>query len=82
MPVAWRVGCIHDLRDTYLTGVKGLPLDVLQRVAGHADIQTTIKFYTSATERDADKVRSAVAASGLSGRVQDTPGTHLAAASA
>ncbi len=66
--VAWREGCIHDLRDTYLTGVKGLPLDVLQRVAGHSDIATTIRFYTMATERDADAIRAAVASSGLAGQ--------------
>ncbi|MCZ6734258.1 MAG: hypothetical protein O7C65_00525, partial [Planctomycetota bacterium] len=65
--VKWRIGCIHDLRDTFLTGIKGLPIDVLQRIAGHADIATTIKFYTTATERDADDVRAAVAASGLAG---------------
>ena len=72
--VAWPMGCIHDLRDTYLTGVKDLPIDVLQRVAGHADISTTIRFYTSATVRDADTVRKSLAASGLagSGHTQDT----------
>ncbi|MCZ6494524.1 MAG: tyrosine-type recombinase/integrase, partial [Planctomycetota bacterium] len=65
--VEWRLGCIHDLRDTFLTGIKGLPIDVLQRIAGHADIATTIKFYTTATERDDADVRAAVAASGLAG---------------
>ncbi len=57
-------------------GASGLPLDVLQRVPGHADIATTIRFYTSATERNAEAIRAAIAKSGLSGEVQDTPGTR------
>ncbi len=76
--VEWRMGCIHDLRDTYLTGIKGVPIDVLQRIAGHADIATTIRFYTKATDRDADIVRAAVSKSGLAGPVQDTLRTHPA----
>ena len=76
--IDWREGCIHDLRDTYLTGIKGLPLDVLQRVAGHADIATTIRFYTGETARDADAVRAAVKKSGLSSAVQGTLRAHLA----
>ncbi len=81
--VPWREGCIHDLRDTYLTGVKGLPIDVLQRIAGHADIATTIRFYTMATERDAEAVRAAVASSGLAGpTVQGAPGAREAKTSA
>ena len=66
--VPWQVGCLHDLRDTYLTSVKGLPLDVLQRVAGHASIATTIKYYTGETDRDAERVREALAAAGLDGQ--------------
>lgn len=63
--VPWRVGCIHDLRDTYLTSVKRLPIDVLKRIAGHSDLATTLKYYTSGTDRDADDVRAALANSGL-----------------
>ena len=78
--VPWRVGCIHDLRDTYLTSVKGLPIDVLKRIAGHSDLATTLKYYTSATDRDADDVRAALAASGLSkSPLQDTSRTHSTA---
>jgi integrase len=66
--VPWRIGCLHDLRDTFLTGIKDdVPIDVLQRIAGHADLATTIKFYTQATQRDAELVRSALTASGLAG---------------
>ena len=78
--VPWRVGCIHDLRDTYLTSVKGLPIDVLKRIAGHSDLATTLKYYTSPTEQDAASVRAALAASGLSeSPLQDTLRTHSAA---
>ncbi len=78
--VPWRVGCIHDLRDTYLTSVKGLPVDVLKRIAGHSDLATTLKYYTSATDRDADDVRAALVASGLSeSPLQDTSRTHSTA---
>lgn len=81
--VDWEIGCIHDLRDTFLTGVKDLPIDVLQRIAGHADLATTIRFYTHATERDADVVRAALASSGLAGGgSQGTNRAHLAASSA
>ena len=81
--IDWEIGCIHDLRDTFLTGVKDLPIDVLQRIAGHADLATTIRFYTHATERDADVVRAALASSGLAGGGgQGTNRAHLAASSA
>ena len=63
--VPWWVGCIHDLRDTFLTSVKHLPLDVLKRIAGHSDVATTLKYYISATDRDADAVRAALANSGM-----------------
>ncbi|MHC4608733.1 MAG: hypothetical protein ACYS7M_00115 [Planctomycetota bacterium] len=66
---SWKLGDLHDLRDTNLTSVKGLPLDVLQRVAGHADIATTIKYYANATQQDADLVREALTDSGLSRQV-------------
>ena len=56
---------------------------MLQRVAGHADIATTIRYYTSVTKRDAETILDAVARSGLAGaQIQDTLRTHGAAASA
>ncbi len=61
----WRQGTLHDLRDTFITGVKGLPLDVLKRVAGHANVSTTLRYYTAETDRDADDVRAALVNSGL-----------------
>ncbi len=63
--VPWRIGCIHDLRDTYFTSVKGLPIDVLKRIAGHSDVSSTLRFYTSATDRDASDVRRELANSGM-----------------
>jgi hypothetical protein len=66
---SWRLGDLDDLRDTYLTSVKGLPLEVLQQVAGHADIATTIKCYANATKQDADLAREAQTDSGLSRQV-------------
>ncbi len=63
--VPWRVGCLHDLRDTYLTSIKGVPIDVLKRIAGHSTLATTLKYYTSPTARDADAVLDALASSGF-----------------
>ena len=83
--IDWPIGCIHDLRDTYLMGIKaqGVPLDIASRMAGHANISTTVKHYLSATDRDADTVRDAVSRSGLAGaHAQDTNRTHESSASA
>ncbi len=55
--------CLHDLRDTYLTSIKGVPIDVLKRIAGHSTLATTLKYYTSPTARDADAVLDALASS-------------------
>ena len=78
--VPWPIGCIHDLWDTDLTSVKGLPVDVLKRIAGHSDLATTLKYYTSPTEQDAASVRAALAASGLSeSPLQHTSRTHSTA---
>ena len=63
--IPWRVGCLHDLRDTYLTSVKHLSVDVLKRVAGHSNVSTTLRYYTAETDRDADDVRAALVNSGL-----------------
>ena len=45
---------IHDLRSTYVTRLilAGVPLPTVQRLAGHADIKTTIKFYTWINDQD------------------------------
>ncbi len=72
--VRWRIGTIHDLRDTYLTSVKGVSVDVLKRIAGHSSIATTLKYYTNPTERDAEDVLGALAASGI-GKQEPSQGT-------
>ena len=63
--IQWRIGCLHDLRETFITSVKVLPLDVLKRVAGHSNVRTTLRYYTAETARDADDVRAALVSSGL-----------------
>ena len=76
--IPWRNGCFHDLRDTYLTSIKTVSVDVLKRLAGHASLATTLKYYTSPTARDADAVRAALAEAGLSkpAQVQGTKRAH------
>ena len=84
--VPWRNGCFHDLRDTYLTSIKTVSVDVLKRLAGHSSLATTLKYYTSPTARDADAVRAALAEAGLSkgkgAQVQGTLRAHNADRSA
>ncbi len=72
--VRWRIGTLHDLRDTYLTNIKGVSVDVLKRIAGHSSIATTLKYYTNPTERDAEDVLGALAASGI-GKPEPSQGT-------
>ncbi|MHC4092455.1 MAG: tyrosine-type recombinase/integrase [Planctomycetota bacterium] len=89
VPVAeldWRQGCIHDLRDTYITQMAWkVPPNVLQRLAGHSDIKTTMKFYSHATPSEAETVRAAVSATGLAGQTdaqvtrRSSAGSFLAA---
>ncbi len=44
----------HDLRSAYITRLilAGVSLPVVQRLAGHADIKTTIKYYTWVNDSD------------------------------
>ena len=45
---------IHDLRRTYITRQiqAGVPLPTVQRLAGHADIKTTLAYYNLVSEDD------------------------------
>jgi len=45
---------IHDLRRTYITTLirNGVPLPTVQRLAGHAKIQTTLEYYNAVSEQD------------------------------
>ena len=51
---------IHDLRATYVTRLirAGVPLPTVQRLAGHANIATTIDYYN---EVNTDDLRAGVA---------------------
>ncbi len=44
----------HDLRRTYVTGLvrAGVPLPTVQKLAGHADIKTTIEYYNWVSDGD------------------------------
>lgn len=48
---------IHDLRRTYITRQirAGTPLPTVQKLAGHADISTTIRFYNLVNDDDLKK---------------------------
>ena len=45
---------IHDLRATYVTRLirAGVPLPTVQKLAGHADIKTTLRFYNWVSDGD------------------------------
>lgn len=50
---------LHDLRRSCITNWarRGTPIHVAQKLAGHADIQTTQKFYLSVQEEDLQAAR-------------------------
>lgn len=52
---------LHDLRRSCITNWarKGLPIHVAQKLAGHAEIKTTQKFYLSVQDEDLEAARSA-----------------------
>ena len=66
LEVEWRVGSIHDLRRTYGTWLRdaGRPLDEIQRLLGHADITTTIRFYIGRNRQSDELVRAALDGAG------------------
>jgi integrase len=51
---------LHDLRRSCITNwaKKGLPIHVVQMLAGHADIETTRKYYLSVQDDDICKARA------------------------
>ena len=51
---------LHDLRRSCITNWarQGLPIHVAQKLAGHADIETTQKFYLSVQEEDLQRARA------------------------
>lgn len=60
-----RLGTPHDLRDTHIMRLadNGVPLHVASRIAGHADIKITEKFYLQASTEDDDRILAALAGS-------------------
>ena len=69
------VGTVHDCRRTYCTVMADVvPPHRLKKLAGHADIKTTLGYYIHTDDAYDDQVRSA----GLGRPEQDTPRTHLA----
>ena len=52
----------HVLRHTCLTLLRknGVPLEVLQKIAGHESIQTTAKYYLAVTNEDLKKAMQAL----------------------
>ena len=49
---------LHDLRRSCITNwARELPIHVLQKLAGHSDIQTTQRYYLVVEQRDFDEAR-------------------------
>lgn len=73
---------LHDLRRTAITNwaKAGVPIHVAQQLAGHADLQTTQKFYLSVQDDDLAAARNAQQqlVAGLSGRATDQKMTNSA----
>jgi integrase len=55
----WVLGTPHDMRKTYITRAAraGVPMHVLQKLAGHESIETTARYYLGISQADADQVR-------------------------
>ena len=53
----------HVLRHTCLTLLRrsGVPLEVLQKIAGHENIQTTAKYYLAVTNLDLEQAMQSIA---------------------
>jgi len=65
--VPWTQGSLHDLRRTYATELaRHVPIHVLCRYLGHANMLTTQRYYLAVDERDDRQTREALG--GLYGR--------------
>lgn len=59
--VPWVIGTLHDCRKTFANEMKvHLPPDDLQRLMGHANIATTMEYYTGSSDADGERKRAAV----------------------
>lgn len=56
--------CLHSFRHTYLTRLadSGVPVHKVQRIAGHAQLATTLKYFTVADADLHDDIDRAFAA--------------------
>ena len=69
---------LHDLRRSCITNwAGGLPIHVVQKLAGHADIRTTRKYYLAVQESDLNRARQ-VQAEILENNQTDPLLTHFA----
>jgi integrase len=72
---------IHDLRRSCITNwARRLPTHIVQKLAGHSDIQTTETYYLSVQSEDlakARRVQSALVGNILSGGGTDPLVTHF-----
>jgi len=70
---------VHDLRRSCLTNwAREVPAHVLQRLAGHSSMETTLKYYLSVERSDLEKARQVGDAAILSGDSTDPKLTHSA----
>jgi len=62
-----RNGCFHDLRKTAITRwlLTGLAPQEVQKLAGHADIETTMKYYAACRNDIVYRARLTIGATGL-----------------
>ena len=62
-------GCFHDLRKTAITTwlLSGLAPQEVQKLAGHSDIETTIRYYAACRHDHIDRARQAWANIGARG---------------
>jgi len=68
---------LHDLRRSCITNwARALPTHVVQKLAGHSDIQTTQQYYLSVQEDDLEKARQ-VQSEILGGVLTDQLLTHF-----
>jgi len=75
--VEWRIGSVHDLRRTYATTMaQHVDMMTLTRWLGHADVNTTQRFYHEALNETAERARNAISA--VYNPIHNTRATHKA----
>lgn len=68
---------MHDFRRSAITNwARALPVHVTQRLAGHANVQTTLRYYVAVLDADMDAARQVAedALEKAAGRTQDAVG--------